>query len=145
MGYSIELKNRTIGETAKMRHPQYVRTGSLWAVTDPVTGKLTPAEQTEADIDITCNYSHYYYEVADGDIRFAHEEVSAYYADETQGPAETEYGIRGLYGSTSAEPIPMLMDVIVMAMNCLMGKDVVWSGGLKKRRAQCSSLLIVVR
>ncbi|WP_195659515.1 hypothetical protein [Blautia wexlerae] len=145
MGYSIELKNRTIGETAKMRHPQYVRTGSLWAVTDPVTGKLTPAEQTEADIDITCNYSHYYYEVADGDIRFAHEEVSAYYADETQGPAETEYGIRGLYGSTSAEPIPMLMDVIVMAMNCLMGKDVVWSGGLKKRRAQCSSLLIVVQ
>ena len=128
-----------------MRHPQYVRTGSLWSVTDPVTGKLAPAEQTEADIDITCNYSHYYYEVADGDIRFAHEEVSAYYADETQGPAETEYDIRGLYGSTSAEPIPMLMDVIVMAMNCLMRKDIVWSGGLKKRRAQCSSFLIVVQ
>lgn len=35
-----------------MRHPQYVRTGSLWAVADPVTGKLTPAEQTEADIDL---------------------------------------------------------------------------------------------
>lgn len=145
MGYSIELKNRITGETAKMRHPQYVRTGSLWAVTDPVTGKLAPAEQTEADIDITCNYSHYYYEVADGDIRFAHEEVSVYYADETQGPAETEYGIRGLYGSTPAEPIPMLMDMTVMATNCLMGKDIVWSGGLKKRRAQCSSFLIVVQ
>lgn len=128
-----------------MRHLQYVRTGSLWSVTDPVTEKLAPAEQTEADIDITCNYSHYYYEVEDGDIRFAHEEVSVYYADETQGPAETEYGIRGLYGSTSAEPIPMLMDVIIMAMNCLMGKDIVWSGGLKKRRAQCSSFLIVVQ
>ena len=128
-----------------MRHPQYVRTGSLWSVTDPVTGKLAPAEQTEADIDITCNYSHYYYEVADGDIRFAHEEVSVYYADETQGPAETEYCIRGLYGSTPAESIPMLMDVIVMAMNCLMRKDIVWSGGLKKRRAQCSSFLIVVQ
>lgn len=45
---------------------------------------------------------------------------------------QTEYGIRGLYGSTSADPIPMLMDVIVMAMNCLMRKDIVWSGGLKK-------------
>lgn len=89
--------------------------------------------------------SHYYYEVADGDIRFAHEEVSVYYADETQGPAETEYGIRGLYGSTPAEPIPMLMDMTVMATNCLMGKDIVWSGGLKKRRAQCSSFLIVVQ
>ncbi|MGI8276472.1 hypothetical protein [Blautia obeum] len=58
---------------------------------------------------------------------------------------QTEYGIRGLYGSTSADPIPMLMDVIVMAMNCLMRKDIVWSGGLKKRRAQCSSFLIVVQ
>ena len=64
---------------------------------------------------------------------------------ETQGPAETEYGIRGLYGSTPAEPIPMLMDMTVMATNCLMGKDIVWSGGLKKRRAQCSSFLIVVQ
>lgn len=130
-----------------MRHPQYVRTGSLWSVTDPVTGKLAPAEQTEADIDITCNYSHYYYEVADGDIRFAHEEVSVYYADETQGPAETEYGIRGLYGSTPAESIPMLMDVIVMAMNCLMRKDIVWSGGLKKKKSSmlffsdCSTII----
>lgn len=116
-------------------------------MTDPVTGKLAPAEQTEADIDITCNYSHYYYEVADGDIRFAHEEVSAYYADETQGPAETGYGIRGLYSSTPAEPIPMLMDVIVMAMNCLMEKDVVWSGGLKKKKSSmlffsdCSTII----
>ena len=128
-----------------MRHPQYVRTGNLWAVTEPVTGKLAPAEQTEADIDITYNYSRYYYEATDGDIWFAHEDVSAYHADETQGPAETEYGIRGLYGSTSAESIPMLMDMIVMATNCLMGKDIVWSGGLKKRRAQCSSFLIVVQ
>lgn len=33
MGYSIELKNRITGETAKMRHPQYVRrgqSGQLW-------------------------------------------------------------------------------------------------------------------
>ena len=128
-----------------MRHPQYVRTGNLCAVTEPVTGKLAPAEQTEADIDITYNYSRYYYEATDGDIWFAHEDVSAYYADETQGPAETEYGIRGLYDSTSAESIPMLMDMIVMATNCLMGKDIVWSGGLKKRRAQCFSFLIVVQ
>lgn len=25
MGYNIELKNRITGETAKMRHPQYVK------------------------------------------------------------------------------------------------------------------------
>ena len=95
-----------------MRHPQYVRTGNLRAVTDPVTGKLVPAQQTEADIDITYNYSHYYYDATDGDIRFVHEEVSTYYADETQGSAETGYGIRGLYGSTPAESIPILTDMI---------------------------------
>ena len=33
-----------------MRHPQYVRTGNLWAVTDPVTGKLAPAEGSSAII-----------------------------------------------------------------------------------------------
>lgn len=111
-----------------MRHPQYVRTGNLRAVTNPVTGKLAPAKQTETNIDITYNYSHYYYEATGGGIRFAHEEVSAYYADETQGWAETEYGIRGLYGSTPAEPISMLMDMIVMATDNLMKKGIVWSG-----------------
>ena len=82
------------------------------AVVDERTGQLVQAEQTEADINITCNYSRYYYEATDGDQRFAHDEVSAYYADGTQGPIETKYGIRGLYGKTPAESIPMLMDMI---------------------------------
>ena len=113
MSYDIELKNKVTGETAKMRHPQYVRGGTVRAVVDERTGQLVQAEQTEADINITCNYSHYYYEATDGDPRFAHDEVSAYYADGTQGPIKTEYGIRGLYGKTPAESIPMLMDMIV--------------------------------
>lgn len=113
---------------------------------DSATGKLAPAEQTEADIDITCNYSHYYYEVADGDIRFAHEEVSAYYADETQGPAETEYDIRGLYGSTSAESIPMMMNIIVMATDNLMKKYCLVRGTEKKKSSMlffsdCSTII----
>ena len=82
------------------------------AVVDERTGQLVQAEHVEADINITCNYSHYYYEVTNGDPRFAHDEVSAYYADGTQGPIEPKYGIRGLYGRTPAESIPMLMDMI---------------------------------
>ena len=66
----------------------------------------------EAHINITYYYCHIYYEATDVDIRFAHDEVSAYYADGTQGPVETKYGIRGLYGTTPAESIPMLMDMI---------------------------------
>ena len=102
-GIQYRTQNKITGKTAKMKHPQYVRRGTVRAIMDLETGKLVPAEQTEADIDITYNYSHYYYEATDGDIRFAHEKVSAYLADGTQGPVETEYGIRGLYGSTPAE------------------------------------------
>ena len=112
MSYDIELKNKVTGETAKMRHPQYVRGGTVRAVMDERTGQLVQAEQVEADINITYNYSHYYYEATDGDIRFAHDKVSAYYADGTTGPVKTEYGIRGLYGKTPAESIPMLIDMI---------------------------------
>lgn len=82
------------------------------AMLNPITGKLEQAEQIEAHINITYNYSHYYYETTDGDPRFAHDKVSAHYADGTQGPIKTEYGIRGLYGKTPAESIPMLMDMI---------------------------------
>ena len=96
MSYDIELVNKVTGETAKMKHPQYVRGGTVPARVNPVTKELEQAEQVEAHINITYNYSHYYYEATDGDIRFAHDEVSAYYADGTQGPFETKYGIRGL-------------------------------------------------
>ena len=112
MSYDIELKNKVTGETAKMRHPQYVRGGTVPARLNPATGELEQAEQAEAHINITYNYSHYYYEATDGDPRFAHDKVSAYYADGTHGPIVTEYGIRGLYGKTPAESIPMLMDMI---------------------------------
>ena len=53
MSYDIELKNKVTGETAKMRHPQYVRGGTVRAVVDERTGQLVQAEQTEADINIT--------------------------------------------------------------------------------------------
>lgn len=112
MSYDIRLKNKATGETARMKHPQYVRGGTVRAVMDERTGQLVQAEQVEADINITYNYSHYYYEATDGDIRFAHDKVSAYYADGTTGPVKTEYGIRGLYGVTPAESIPMLIDMI---------------------------------
>lgn len=112
MSYDIRLKNRITGETAMMKHPQYVICGTVRAVIDERTGHLVPVERVEADINITYNYSHYYYEATDGDSRFAHDEVSAYYADGTTGPIETKYGIRGLYGKTPAESIPMLMDMI---------------------------------
>lgn len=112
MSYDIELVNKKTGKTASMRHPQYVRGGTVPAIFDPATGELVQAEQSEASINITFNYSRYYYEATDGDIRFAHDEVSARYADGTEGPIVTKYGLPGLDGTTPAESIPMLMDMV---------------------------------
>lgn len=126
MSYDIKLENKVTGETAKMRHSQYVRGGTVRAIMDERTGQLVQAEQIEADINITYNYSHYYYEATNGDIRFAHDEVSAYYADGTTGPIETEYGIRGIYGKTPAESIPMLMDMIARIKQKYTDKNGDW-------------------
>ena len=46
--------------------------------------------------------------------------------------------------ATAANAIKPLQNMI-MATDNLMKKSIVWSGGLKKRRAQCSSFLIVVQ
>ena len=47
MSYDIELISKVTGETAKMRHPQYVRGGTVRAVMDERPGPLVQAEQTE--------------------------------------------------------------------------------------------------
>ena len=78
---------------------------------------------TELWLNITWNYAHYYYESTDGHPRFAHDEISAYYADGTTGPVKTEYGIRGIYGKTGAESIPMLKDnVALFTMRMAIGR-----------------------
>lgn len=134
MSYDIKLKNKKTDETAFMQHPQYVRGGTVPAKIDPVTGTLVQAAQAEASINITYNYSGYYKEATEGDLRFAHDEVSAYYADGTTGPVQTEYGIRGLYGKTPAESIPMLNDMIQRIRNTYQDEHGEWKTGTRIRR-----------
>ena len=133
MSYDIELKNKKTPETAFMQHPQYVRGATVPAKIDPVTGELVQAAQAEASINITYNYSSYYEEATKGDPRFAHEEVSAYYADGTTGPVQTKYGIRGLYGKTPAESIPMLNDMIQCIQNAYQDEHGEWKTGKRIR------------
>ena len=101
MSYDISLKDPVTMETlhSKFKHEM---TGGTYAI----------GGTDELWLNITYNYSHYYYEATDGDSRFAHDEVSCYYSDGTTGPIETEYGIRGIYGKTGAESIPLLNDMI---------------------------------
>ena len=56
-----------------------------------------------------------------------------------------ESSMTNYWEATAANAIKPLQDMIVMATDNLMKKSIVWSGGLKKRRAQCSSFLIVVQ
>lgn len=112
MSYDISLKDRVSGETLELPMAHVMTGGTYAADYDERTGRFSPKPIREAWLNITYNYSHYYYEATDGNPQFAHEEVSAYYADGTKGPMVTEYGLRGLYGKTGAESIPMLNHII---------------------------------
>lgn len=101
MSYDISLKDRVTGETLKVENAHFM-TGGTYAV----------GGTTELWLNVTYNYANYYYEVTDGDPRFAHDEISAYHWDGTTGPVETQYGIRCIYGKSGAESIPMLKDMI---------------------------------
>lgn len=100
MGYSIELVDKD--NEIMMTKSAFIKNSNIsCAEVDPDTDELTPVPDKEARIGITYNYSSYYYEATEGDERFAHEDDS-----------QLVYGIRGLYGKTPYESIPMLRDMI---------------------------------
>lgn len=101
MSYDIELKDPVTKETIEIADAHFMRGG---------TYQLGGSKQLW--LNITYNYGNYYYEATDGDPRFAHDEVSCVYADGREGPIETQYGIRGIYGKTGLESVPMLEDMI---------------------------------
>lgn len=123
MSYDISLVDPVTKETlhTKVNH-------------DMRGGTYALGGTTELWLNITWNYAHYYYESTDGDPRFAHDEISAYYADGTTGPVKTEYGIRGIYGKTGAESIPMLKDMIDRIEKKYKTADGKWKSARRKRR-----------
>ena len=104
MSYDISLINRKTGKSCTMAK-QRIRGGTVPAEYDEITGRLVHAPQTSCDINITYNYSPYYHDATQGDENFAHEETF-------HGKPEIEYGVRGLYGKTAKESIPMLEKMI---------------------------------
>lgn len=125
MSYDIYLKDPVSRETIQLP-VEHVMTGGTYAATyDEQTGTWLPLPIRDAHLNITYNYSNYYYDATEGDPRFAHEEVSCIYADGTEGPIETRYGIRGIYGKSGAESIPMLLDMI-LRIEIVYKKDGEW-------------------
>lgn len=112
MSYDVSLKDPITNKTIQLPI-KHIMTGGIFAATyDENTKTFSPMPTSDAWLNITYNYSNYYYEATEGDPRFAHDEISAYYADGTTGPIRTEYGIRGLNGKTGLESITMLKDMI---------------------------------
>ena len=111
MSYDIRLMDPVTEETIELPVKHVMIGGTYQAEYDERTGTFSPKPIREEWLNITYNYVRYYYEVTDGDIRFAHDETSAYYSDRTTGPVVTEYGIRGIYDKTGAESRLMLEDM----------------------------------
>ena len=112
MSYDIRLKDPVTDETLDLPVKHVMTGGTYQADYDEQTRTFSPKPISEAWLNVTYNYGRYYYDATDGDPRFAHDEISAYYTDGTTGPVKTEYGIRGIYGKTGVESIPMLEDMI---------------------------------
>lgn len=102
MSYDIRIVDKTTRDEQYLPVPMFVRGGTVPAVVNSYTGQLEQTQSEEAHVNVTYNYAKYYYEATDGDARFVH-------YDEDNEP---HYGIRGLYGKTPSESIPMLQDMV---------------------------------
>ena len=99
MSYDIYLKDPVTNETIEFDTPHQMRVG---------TYQLGGC--TEAWLNVTYNYSKYYYDATEGDDRFFGILKDDNGVSKFQQPRNL--GIRGIYGKTGAESIRMLHDMI---------------------------------
>lgn len=102
MSYDIYLKERATGETIELPVKHIMTGGTCCADYDEITGLFTVQATTEAWLNVTYNYTQYFRDATEGDSRFYGEDVEGKYVN---------MGIRGIYGKTGAESIPMLKDM----------------------------------
>ena len=104
MSYDIKLTERVSSETILLPVKHIMTGGTYQADYDKLTKTFTPAPIREAWLNITYNYSRYYYEATEGDERF-------YSKADGSNEKATNLGIRGIYGKTGLESISMLNDM----------------------------------
>lgn len=107
MGYDISLKDPVTKEDIELPVEHLMIGNTFAADYDQKTGRFTPRPTTEAHLGITYNYSHYYYEGTEGDERFF-----GTLEDDHPEDKPRNLGIRGIYGKTGAESIPMLHEIV---------------------------------
>lgn len=108
MSYDIFLADRVTGKVVDLPFAHVMTGGRFKAKYDPITGIFTPMPTREAWLNVTWNYGPYYYESARLDERFG------------------DAGIRGIYGKTGLESIPMLNGMIENIMKKYKDKNGEW-------------------
>ena len=104
MSYDIRLTERATGETIMLPIKHMMTGGTYKADFDEKTQTFSPAEIQDAWLNITYNYSSYYYEATEGDDRF-------YGVEDWNDKGYHNCGIRGIYGKTGLESLSMLKDL----------------------------------
>jgi len=112
MSYDIELKDPIMGTTIVFEEPHQMH-GGMYQI----------GGTAEAWLNITYNYSGYYYDATESDSRFFGKTEDDYEEEEPRN-----LGIRGIYGKTGAESIPMLRDMILRITE-KYSKDGKWIDG----------------
>lgn len=101
MSYDIRLVEPTTKETITIDTPHHMRGGTYCI-----------GGSNELSLNITWNYFKYFYDATEKDDRFYNEEENQ--------------GIRGIYGKTGAESIPMLTDMVERIRKKYQNKDGTW-------------------
>lgn len=104
MSYDIQLVDRDTFKTIQLPIKHVMIGGTYAADYDKVTGTFTPKPISEAHLNITYNYSRYYYEATEDDPRFT--------TVDDDKVIMVRCGIRAIYGKTGGESIEMLEDMI---------------------------------
>ena len=102
MSYDIYLKERATGKTIELTVKHIMTGRACGADYDEKTCVFNAMGTTEAWLNVTYKYSKYYYAAAENDIRF--------YGEDKEGEYKN-LGIRGIYGKSGSESIPMLKDM----------------------------------
>ena len=104
MSYDIELKDPVTKEILMLPFEHLMTGGTFRADFDPETKKFSAKPIRDAWLNVTYNYAKFYYEATEGDQDF--------YGERYEPGKVENCGIRGIYGKTGAESIPMLERMI---------------------------------
>lgn len=115
MGWDVSLQERTTGKIMTLTNPFYKRGNNVRCALD-AAGQLQQMAECEADLSITYNDSHYYYEASETDARFL----------VMMDGKEENGGLRAIHGTTPYESILMLCDLMQRIQTRYQDENGVW-------------------